>query len=121
MHCCTKNMNNDQVNSEVKSQSSTSLEVIRTMDTGEGDTQHDGMNRVLRNSWNKVPSLLSKKVQKQLNGGKDKLFSKAVGKGRVSGAKKGKMPPKSHTIDKDEPETDLDLNKIHKTQINTVF
>lgn len=57
-----------------------------------------------------MPSLFSTKGQEQLNGGKE-VFSKwCRGKVEFLGQKKEKeIPPKSHTVDKDEPKTDFGL------------
>ena len=60
-----------------------------------------------------MPSLFSTKGQKQLNGGKMKFSANGAGERWSFWAKKkrwgGEIPPKSHTVDKDEPKTDFGL------------
>lgn len=50
-------------------------------------------------------------MQKQLNGGKINFSASGAGERQSFWAKKREkeIPPKSHTIDKDEPETDFGL------------
>ena len=88
------------------------------MDAGEGrDTQHDGMKQsAQKQSLTKLPSLFSTKVPEQLSGGKINFSANGAGERRSFWAKKKKkkkrekeIPPKSHTVDKDEPKTDFGL------------